>query len=152
MKNFQHKALPSDLKDVDRLVCLTRRIPSAFALVMWRCWSNAVSLVGARQSTGAGRQMAESMAAGLVVRGCTVVSGLAVGIDAAAHQGATESGGITALFSVQVLRICIQNRIEGWRKPLSVQAGCWCLNIPQTQLLGPISFPSEIDSSAVCQK
>ena len=56
----------------------------------------SVALVGARQSTGTGRGMAHSMAAGLAVRGCTVVSGLALGIDAAAHRGAlTVSGGKT---------------------------------------------------------
>ncbi len=56
----------------------------------------SVALVGARQSTDTGRGLAHSMAAGLAVRGCTVVSGLAVGIDAAAHRGAlTVSGGKT---------------------------------------------------------
>ena len=50
-----------------------------------------------RKSTESGRAIARSLAAGLVAHGCTVVSGLAIGIDAAAHRGAlTALGGKTA--------------------------------------------------------
>ena len=57
----------------------------------------SVALVGARKSTESGRAIACSLAAGLVAHGCTVVSGLAVGTDAAAHRGAlTALGGKTA--------------------------------------------------------
>ncbi len=55
----------------------------------------AVSIVGTRRSSDYGRRMAHDFAFELGQRGFTVVSGLAYGIDAAAHQGALEAGGRT---------------------------------------------------------
>jgi DNA processing protein len=54
-----------------------------------------VAIVGTRRPTYYGLQMAEGLARDLGERGVTVVSGLARGIDAAAHRGCTESGGTT---------------------------------------------------------
>jgi DNA processing protein len=55
----------------------------------------AVSVVGARKATEVGRAFARELAAGLVAAGLAVVSGLARGIDAAAHEGALDAGGRT---------------------------------------------------------
>ena len=55
----------------------------------------AVAIVGSRRPSGAGRRLAHDLAAGLAERGAVVVSGLARGIDTAAHEGALEGGGIT---------------------------------------------------------
>jgi len=55
----------------------------------------AVALVGSRRSTPAGRRVAERMGRELSEAGWTVVSGLAVGIDAAAHRGAVGGAGGT---------------------------------------------------------
>lgn len=55
----------------------------------------AVALVGSRRPTGAGRALARALAAELAARGAVVVSGLAHGIDAAAHEGALAAGGVT---------------------------------------------------------
>ena len=52
----------------------------------------AVALVGARAATQYGRAVATELAQDLSSRGVVVVSGLARGIDAAAHEGALESG------------------------------------------------------------
>lgn len=57
--------------------------------------SMAVAIVGSRRPTLAGAQMARTLAADLARAGFTIVSGLARGVDAAAHRGAMEVGGRT---------------------------------------------------------
>jgi DNA processing protein len=54
-----------------------------------------VSLVGSRKASARGLNNARGLAAWLVRRGAIVVSGLAEGIDAAAHQGAIDASGKT---------------------------------------------------------
>jgi len=49
---------------------------------------SCVALVGARNASANGQRMAENLARELATAGLTVVSGLARGIDAAAHRGA----------------------------------------------------------------
>lgn len=55
----------------------------------------AVAIVGTRRSTSYGREVTSRMATGLTEAGVTVVSGLARGIDAAAHGGTLAAGGRT---------------------------------------------------------
>ena len=53
----------------------------------------SLSIVGTRRPTVYGTQMAERMGRDLAKRGLAMVSGLARGIDAIAHEGATSVGG-----------------------------------------------------------
>ena len=55
----------------------------------------AIAVVGTRRASDAGRAVASRLAAALVGVGATVVSGLAVGIDGAAHAAAVHAGGTT---------------------------------------------------------
>jgi DNA processing protein len=55
----------------------------------------AVALVGARNASGNGRMFASSLASELAAAGLLVVSGLARGIDTAAHEGALAAGAPT---------------------------------------------------------
>lgn len=56
---------------------------------------HAVALVGARRATGYGREVAEYLARELAAAGVAVISGMARGVDAAAHRGALAGGGPT---------------------------------------------------------
>lgn len=73
------------LRDPPRCLHVRGRIPAA----------PMVAIVGSRAATPYGRTQAATLARDLVRCGMTVVSGLARGIDAAAHEGALEAGGLT---------------------------------------------------------
>ena len=57
----------------------------------------AVAIVGARNASGNGRRIAGKLAAELSAAGLSVVSGLARGIDAAAHEGALDGGTVAVV-------------------------------------------------------
>ncbi len=59
------------------------------------CDVRAVAVVGTRRVTPYGRLVSETLGRDLGARGVTVVSGMAVGADAAAHRGALSAGGRT---------------------------------------------------------
>lgn len=65
----------------------------------------SVAVVGTRKPTDAGLRRARQIATGLARQGTTVVSGLAEGIDTAAHTAAMETGGRTvAVIGSGILR------------------------------------------------
>lgn len=59
----------------------------------------AIAIVGARNASAAACRFARDLALGLANEGVVVVSGLARGIDTAAHQGAIEGGTIGVIAS-----------------------------------------------------
>jgi DNA processing protein len=54
-----------------------------------------LAIVGSRRASPTGRETAFEFAAELATRGLAITSGLAAGIDAAAHRGALAAGGVT---------------------------------------------------------
>lgn len=54
-----------------------------------------ISVIGAREASNYGKEVAFRLAASLVKGGATVVSGGALGIDSASHEGAISAGGKT---------------------------------------------------------
>lgn len=55
----------------------------------------AVAVVGTRRASTDGAEIARELGRGLAAAGVTVVSGMAMGIDSAAHEGALDGGGAT---------------------------------------------------------
>lgn len=68
---------------------------------LWACGSlgglarPCVAIVGTRAATPYGLRLARQFGASLGQGGCCIISGLALGIDAAAHEGALHAGGST---------------------------------------------------------
>jgi len=56
---------------------------------------NSVAIVGTRRATEHGLKAAHKIAKDLTYHNITIISGLAIGIDTAAHKGAMDGGGIT---------------------------------------------------------
>ena len=73
--------------------------------------ARAVSIVGTRRMTPYGARVARELAAACAETGIVVVSGLAQGVDSAAHQGALDARGIT----VAVLGAGIASYLEDAR-------------------------------------
>jgi DNA processing protein len=76
--------------------------------------ASSVAIVGTRTATDYGGTVAGDMAYELAERGWSVVSGLAYGIDAAAHRGVLAAGGTT----VGVLACGIDVPYPGGNRPL----------------------------------
>ena len=100
----------------------------------------AVAIVGTRAATPYGLTVAGCLAEELVRAGITVVSGLAEGIDAAAHEGALKAGGRTiAVVGHGLSRIYppqhheLAERIAG--------AGCIISEFPMEEKPSPWNFP-----------
>ena len=60
-------------------------------------WTRTVGVVGARNASAAGQKMTRLLAADLGTAGYVVISGLARGIDAAAHAASLETGTVAVL-------------------------------------------------------
>ena len=79
----------------------------------------AIAIVGSRKATDYGLKTAENLAEQLVQSGITVVSGMALGIDAAAHRGAIRGGGKTiAVFACGVTNPHPRSNINLYREIL----------------------------------
>lgn len=89
----ESSALPAALSDLSHppagLWCLGR-----VELLQWAP-KGLVAIVGTREATPYGMKVAEQLAAACARAGLGVVSGMARGIDAAAHRTALEQGGAT---------------------------------------------------------
>jgi DNA processing protein len=87
---WEDEAYPSHLKEIDQPPPVLYVRGELAAEDAW-----AVAVVGTRRVTAYGRQVTEELASHLARNGVTVVSGLARGVDAIAHQAALKAGGRT---------------------------------------------------------
>ncbi len=77
----------------------------------------AVSIVGTRRMTGYGERVARELALGCASAEVVVVSGLAQGIDSAAHRGALDGGGRTVAVLGESIPMFLAT-VRGRRRPL----------------------------------
>ncbi len=75
--------------------------------------SNTVAIVGTRTPSAQGGLLARRLAADLVGRGYCIVSGLALGTDAAGHEGALDAGGQTVAVLGSGIRVIHPRQNEG---------------------------------------
>lgn len=71
-----------------------------------------IAIVGSRQSSSSGSRNAEAFAASLAGQGFAITSGLALGIDGAAHRGALRAGLTIAVVATGIDRVYPQRHIE----------------------------------------
>jgi DNA processing protein len=99
-----------------------------------------LAIVGSRRATPYGERVARRLAAGLAETGIAIVSGLARGIDSAAHRGALEAGGTT----VAVLATGLDRIYPPENRPLAeeiVDQGALVTEMPEQTVPLPRRFP-----------
>jgi DNA processing protein len=107
-------------------------------------WQDAdrysIGIVGTRRPTAYGRRQASRLASSLTEAGLTIVSGLARGIDATAHQSALDSGGRTiAVLGSGLLKIYPREN-QGLAKKVQQQGILLTESPPQRQAIAG-AFP-----------
>jgi len=102
--------------------------------------ARAIAIVGTRRATQYGRAVARKFAADLSRAGFTIVSGLAYGIDTAAHEGALEAGGRTiAVLGSGVDRIYPTKNLGLARRMM--HRGCILSEFPLRTAPDAVNFP-----------
>ena len=99
-----------------------------------------LAVVGSRRPTDYGLRMASRLVGELASAGVTIVSGLAYGIDGAAHQAALEAGGITAA----VFGCGLDTIYPSGHRALAeriVKSGCLISEFPKGTKPEPYNFP-----------
>lgn len=89
--SHRYPAALADLPDAPAVLHVAGDAQRFASLADARC----TAIVGSRKASDDGRESARSLGRGLSAAGVTVVSGMALGIDSAAHEGAMDAGANT---------------------------------------------------------
>ncbi|WP_416900732.1 DNA-processing protein DprA [Micromonospora echinospora] len=100
VRAFYDDDYPAQLRDIREMP------PLLFTRGDLRPEPRAIAVVGSREASHRGVEIARSVATSLANQGVTVVSGLARGIDTAAHQAALDVGGRTVAVIGTGIRRC----------------------------------------------
>jgi DNA processing protein len=101
---------------------------------------SAISIVGTRKPSGGYGLLTERLASQLAAAGLTIVSGMAVGIDAAAHRGALAVGGQTVAVWATGLDIVYPPSHSALAQQI-IQHGCVITEMPVGTPALPSYFP-----------
>ena len=88
-----------------------------------------LAIVGARRASVVGRRLAQQLAAAASRAGLVITSGLALGIDGAAHRGALEAGGATVAVMATGIETVYPRR-HGELAGQILQQGCLVSEFP----------------------
>ncbi len=100
----------------------------------------AAAIIGARNCTNYGKQMASSLARELSAAGVQIISGLAWGIDGASHLGALEAGGDTFGVLGCGINICYPKENFELYQQMAIQGGIITEFMPN-EAPKPCNFP-----------
>jgi DNA processing protein len=98
-----------------------------------------IAIVGTRKSTTTGKIIARNLAKGLSTHGIIIVSGLAMGIDTAAHEGCLEASGKTIAVLANGLDKIYPAQNENLAKKIVSMGGALISEYP----LGTPSYPNQ---------
>jgi DNA processing protein len=101
----------------------------------------SVAIVGSRRAASASLQIARVLAADLARAGIAIVSGLAAGIDGAAHTGALERGAVTVAVIGGGHRYLYPARHRALAQRIVQQGGALLSEYPPTMQPRPAHFP-----------
>jgi DNA processing protein len=101
----------------------------------------AIAVVGTRRATSYGREMARRISSELAEAGVTVVSGLARGIDATAHQAALEAGGRTIAVLGSGVNVIYPSEHRQLAERI-VERGALVADYPPDRKPEPANFPA----------
>jgi DNA processing protein len=104
---------------------------------------HALTVIGSRLLTNYGRQAARLLLAPCVRAGATIISGLAFGADAAAHEAALAGGGVTvAVLASGVDRECVGPRANyPLAERILAAGGCLVSEYPPGMFADKARFP-----------
>ncbi|MFB3895875.1 MAG: DNA-processing protein DprA [bacterium] len=100
LDEIQHNQIQVIPIDSNRYPKLLKNIPDAPMLIYLMGSiipedERSIAIVGSRSASELGQEIAHNLARALVQQGITIISGLAIGIDTAGHQGALSADGRT---------------------------------------------------------
>jgi len=135
-------SLPGDPAYPERLAAIDDAPPLLYHRGAWQPTdADAVGIVGSRSCTSYGLKMAERIAGDLAKAGWCVISGLARGIDGAAHKGALKAGGRTLAVLAGGLSRIYPPEHDGLAEQVAAQ-GALLTETPLTVQPQPGMFPA----------